>query len=230
VRAAAKVRALGFQPAPHIAARRLASVSELDAFLAALADQSGADQAFVIAGDFSSSIGPFEDSLSVIRSGLLARHGIRKIGISGYPDGHPGIPSDVLRQALHDKLRLLGDSGYDGHIMTQFSFDAQQVLEWLARLRDSGVVAPVRVGVPGPASVKTLLRFATRCGVAASAKAAAKYGISLSRLLSTAGPDAFVAELADGLDPVRHGKVSLHFFPFGGLTKAAEWISDNGRD
>ena len=132
LRAAAKVRALGFQPAPHIAARRLASVAELDAFLAALADQAGTDQALVIAGDFSSAIGPFEDSLAVIRSGLLARHGIRKIGISGYPEGHPAIPPNTLWQALHDKLRLLGDNGYDCHITTQFSFDAQPVLEWLA--------------------------------------------------------------------------------------------------
>lgn len=224
VRAAARVRELGFEPVPHLSARRLATVTELDGFLSALAGEAGVQQALVIGGDLSTPAGPFEDSLAVIKSGLLAKHGIRKIGIGGYPEGHPSIASHALDRALHDKLQWLAGRGHECHVTTQFSFDAQPVLEWLARLRQRGVAVPVRVGVPGPASVKTLLRFAARCGVAASAQVMSKYGISLSRLLSTAGPDNFVTELGNGLNAERHGEVSLHFYPFGGVKATAEWI------
>ena len=87
----------------------------------------------------------------------------------------------------------------------------------------------VRVGVPGPANVKTLLRFAARCGVGASTKVMSKYGVSITRLLTTAGPDALIIDLARGLDPARHGEVLLHFYPFGGLVKTAEWIAQYNR-
>ena len=84
----------------------------------------------------------------------------------------------------------------------------------------------MRLGVAGPASVKTLLRFAARCGVGASAKVMTKYGLSVTRLLGTAGPDPIIADLAQGLDPAVHGNVMLHYYPFGGLQHTAEWASD----
>jgi methylenetetrahydrofolate reductase (NADPH) len=74
--------------------------------------------------------------------------------------------------------------------------------------------------------VKTLLRFATICGVGASTKVMAKYGLSIRKLLNTAGPDALVAEFIRRLDPSKHGSVCLHFYPFGGVGKTAEWIRD----
>ncbi|MBR0828568.1 ATP-binding cassette domain-containing protein [Bradyrhizobium manausense] len=224
VRAAARVRELGFEPVPHLSARRVTSVAELDGFLSALAARAGVRQALVIGGDLPSPAGPFEDSLGVIKTGLLARHGIKKVGIGGYPEGHPSIGVEALERALHDKLQWLTENGHEPYITTQFSFGAQPVLEWLVRLRGAGIGAPVQIGVPGPASVKTLLRFASRCGVAASAQVMAKYGISLTKLLSTAGPDNFVSEIVDGLNVARHGQVSLHFYPFGGLKATAEWI------
>jgi methylenetetrahydrofolate reductase (NADPH) len=88
-----------------------------------------------------------------------------------------------------------------------------------------GIEAPVRIGVPGPAGIKTLLRFAAHCGVGASASVMAKYGVSLTRLLGTAGPDKLIDDFARGIGP-EHGAVRLHFYPFGGLTKTVEWIAD----
>jgi methylenetetrahydrofolate reductase (NADPH) len=54
----------------------------------------------------------------------------------------------------------------------------------------------------------------------------ARYGVSITKLLTTAGPDALVSELAAGIDPARHGKVLLHFYPFGGLARTAQWVRD----
>ena len=42
-------------------------------------------------------------------------------------------------------------------------------------------------------------------------------------VLGTAGPDLFVDRLAAGLTQA-HGKVSLHFFPFGGIAQSVRWI------
>ena len=226
IAAAKQARGYGFSPRPHISARRIASEQELKSFLADLAAQAQIDRAFVVAGDLAQPAGPFFDALAVIRSGLLGRYGVRHVGISGYPEGHPDLSGEKLWQALRDKHQALTDLGHSYDIITQFGFDAKPVLDWLQKLRDGGISAPVRVGVPGPASVKTLLRFAARCGVGASASVMAKYGVSITRLLNTAGPDALISELAAGLEPARHGEVFLHFCPFGGLAKSAQWVRD----
>lgn len=109
-------------------------------------------------------------------------------------------------------------------IVTKFGFDAIAITEWLGDLRMRGIDAPVHLGIPGPAGIKTLLRFAARCGVGASSSVMAKYGISLGRLIGHAGPDRLVDALFHGL-ATQHGKVRLHFYPFGGLDRTVDWIN-----
>jgi len=111
-------------------------------------------------------------------------------------------------------------------VVTQFSFDAGPVLRWIEQERAQGIDALIRIGIPGPASIKRLLGFAARCGVGASTSVMKKYGLSMTKLLTTAGPDALVRELAAGLDPAQHGSVLLHLYPFGGLKATAEWATD----
>ena len=53
----------------------------------------------------------------------------------------------------------------------------------------------------------------------------AKYGLSITKLLGTAGPDRLIEALAEGLTP-GHGDVRLHFYPFGGVGKTVDWIND----
>lgn len=226
IAAAKRVKELGFLPIPHISARRLSSQAELEGFLAGLQREVGTDHAFVVAGDPPEPMGPYEDALSIIRSGLLAKYGIKRIGISGYPEGHPDIGNEKLWKASLDKQTAILERGHDFAVVTQFAFDAEPVLSWLEQVRQNGVHALVRVGVPGPASVKRLLAFATRCGVSASTSVMKKYGLSITKLLTTAGPDKLLAEYATGLDPAKHGEVLMHFYPFGGLRTTAEWVRD----
>jgi methylenetetrahydrofolate reductase (NADPH) len=226
IAAAKRVKELGFLPIPHISARRLSSQEELEGYLSGLQREVGTDHAFVVAGDPPQPMGPYEDALSIIRSGLLAKYGIRRDGISGYPEGHPEIGNEKLWQAMRDKQIAIQERGHDFAVVTQFSFDAEPVLNWLEQVRAAGVQATVRVGIPGPASVKRLLAFAARCGVGASTKVMSKYGLSITKLLSTAGPDQIVEEYAERLDRAKHGDVLLHFYPFGGLRATAEWVRD----
>lgn len=222
--AARRVRELGFIPIPHIAARRFISASELEAFLDLLQREAAVDHAFVVAGDAPKPLGPYPDALSVIRSGLLAKYGIRRVGISGYPEGHPDIDDARLWGAQLEKQQALGELGHDFAVVTQFTFDAAPVLAWLQEARAGGLTALVRIGVPGPASAKTLMNYAARCGVGSSARVLRKYGLSMGKLLAVSGPDRLIADLAARLDPSVHGEVLLHLFPFGGLRRTAEWM------
>jgi methylenetetrahydrofolate reductase (NADPH) len=86
----------------------------------------------------------------------------------------------------------------------------------------------VRIGVPGPSGIKTLMRFAARCGVGASASVLSKYGISIGKLLGSAGPDKLIDRF-ERLLGEEHGRVRLHFYPFGGLEKTVAWINDYAR-
>lgn len=222
--AARAVRGLGFVPVPHISARRLPSAAALEEFLAGLAEDGTADNVFVVGGDPARPEGPYEDALAVLRTGLLERYGVRHIGISGYPEGHPAISGPALWSALTDKARAIGAGPFTGDVITQFGFDADPVLDWLAAVRARGVGLPVRIGVPGPAGIRRLVGYATRFGVTTSASVARKYGFSLTNLLGTAGPDRFLHALGERYDPARHGVVKVHFYTFGGLRTTAEWV------
>jgi len=224
VRAAVAARRAGFIPVPHLSARRLHSRAELERYLSQLNAQAGVDHVFVVAGDLAQPAGPFNDALGIIQSGVLEQYGITHVGISGYPEGHPGISKDRLWRALDEKTAALREHGLEGSIMTQFGFEAAPILNWLQDVRRRGITLPVWVGVPGPASVKTLLKFAARCGVNVSARVLGKYGLSLTRLLCQATPAALVDDLGAGYRRDLHGELRLHLYPFGGLANTVRWI------
>ena len=235
--AARTARQLGFRAVPHLSARRLSAPAALREYLAGLAhdadeaddahdaDVPGVREVFLIGGDPPTPQGPYPDALSVLRSGLLEQHGVRAVGIAGYPEGHPAIPDHALWGALADKYLELEARGLSGSITTQFAFDADAVLGWVRQVREGGIDLPVRVGVPGPAGVRRLLGFAARFGVGTSASIAKKYGLSLANLMGTAGPDRFMHTLAAAYDPALHGELKVHFYTFGGLRASAEWIT-----
>lgn len=226
LQAACLVRDHDLVPVAHIAARRYTSADQLEVFLAALAAEGASADVFVVGGDPRTPHGPFEDSLAVISSGLLQRHGVRHVGVTGYPSGHPDIADPVLWQAIDGKVAALAEQQLAGSVITQFGFDADAVLDYVAAVRGRGITLPIRVGVPGPAGVRRLLGFATRFGVATGAGIARKYGLSLTNLIGTAGPDRFLHALAAGYRPDRHGTLKLHFYTFGGLAATAEWIAE----
>jgi methylenetetrahydrofolate reductase (NADPH) len=224
------VKRLGFVPVPHISARRLGSRGEFEEFLAAQrADGTGAN-VFTVGGDPTRPEGPYEDSLALIETGLLREYGVRHVSISGYPEGHPDIAGDVLWSALREKNASIAGQELDGSVITQFGFDVDPVLAWLEKVRGQGITLPVRIGVPGPAGVRRLMSYATRFGVGTSASIAKKYGLSITNLMGTAGPDKFLRALADGYDPARHGDIKIHFYTFGGLRATSEWIAQFRKD
>ncbi|HEX4798368.1 MAG TPA: methylenetetrahydrofolate reductase [Burkholderiales bacterium] len=216
---AARLKRAGFRPVPHVAARRIASRDALDEYLARAAGEAGVDSALVIAGDSDRASGPFGSSLALLETGLFQKHGIVRLGVAGYPEGHPGIAASALETALAAKKSLARRAGLDLQVVTQFCFESEPVLSWAARMKRHGL--PVRVGLSGPASLPRLLRFAALCGIGNSVRALKARPQAITRLLVEAGPEVVVRDLARrGSAPI----AGVHFFCFGGLTRTARWL------
>ena len=223
VAACARLRRAGFIAVPHIAARRLASFTQARDFLQRAATEAEITSALIIGGDPDRPAGPFRDSLDLLTTGLVEQSGVDGIILAGYPEGHPGINSRTLAQALRAKMALARERGLDVSLVTQFAFDAGPIRRWVASLRAQGTLCPVRIGVAGPASIATLAKFAVRCGIGASLRALGRGHTAFAQILVEAGPDELIAALAAGEDasaPID----GLHLFTFGGLRRTAEWI------
>jgi hypothetical protein len=67
-------------------------------------------------------------------------------------------------------------------VVTQFCFEPEPVVEWLQRF-ETEFDAPVRIGLAGPATPATLLKFALRCGVGNSVRALQSQAARFTRLL-----------------------------------------------
>ncbi|MBV8165548.1 MAG: methylenetetrahydrofolate reductase [Alphaproteobacteria bacterium] len=221
VAAATRLRRAGFVPVPHVAARHLAGFTRLNDYLAQAAGEAGVDQVLLVAGDVEQPVGPYGSCLDVIATGLLQKHGIRRVGLAAYPEGHRQIATSALDAALAAKLAALRAARLAPYVVTQFCLEARPILAWLERARARGVDCPVEIGLAGPASGATLAKFAVRCGVAASLGALVKGQTSVTRLLDETGPEAIVAALAAAAPaPVIE---RLHLFSFGGVAHTAAW-------
>ncbi len=216
--AAGRVRAAGLEPVPHVAVRNFASADALDDFLARLNGEAGVDSVLVIAGD-RAECGPFRRALDLIDSGVLRRHGIRSIGIAGYPEGHPRIGEEELSRALKEKIAAAEATGLAVEFVTQFCFDVRAILDFIARLRALGFDHRLRVGLVGPTSPTALMRYASRCGVRASAQGLTRRAGLVRQMFSTATPDDLVRALADAAP----AGVVPHFFSFGGIAATSRW-------
>jgi len=215
----------GFVAVPVIAARRLESEGMLRQYLIELRAAGAGERVVIVGGDPAQPRGPYPDAGSLIVSGALEQHGVQEASVAGHPGGHPAASDAVLWQAIAAKIASLEQRGLRAGVITQFGFDAGQVLAWLAELRARGLTLPVRVGVPGPAPVRTLLAAAAKCVVRVSEHAAREYGFSLDDRTGTAAPDRFIGALAAGYDRRLHGEVKLHFTPFSGVAVTADWIN-----
>jgi len=220
VTAAAAIRKVGIEPVAHIAARRLASPGALQELLAGLRGEADMRRLLVIGGDVDAPQA-FADALGIIQKGRLREAGIEEIGIGAYPEAHPRIPAGRLEAALDEKIAAATAHGLRVHIVSQFSFSPERILAWLKQLRACGIGKPVKIGMAGPTSVPALLRFAKRCGVAASLRGLAS-GLA-SGLVSQVGPDRIIETLsATG----NLGDVAPHYFSFGGTLETARYACE----
>ena len=72
------------------------------------------------------------------------------------------------------------------------------ILDFIARLRGFGFEHRVRVGLVGPTSLTSLMRYASRCGVRASAQGLARRSGLMRQMFALTTPDDLIRTLADG--------------------------------
>jgi methylenetetrahydrofolate reductase (NADPH) len=225
VAAARALRAVGLCPVPHIAARAFPDIGAAADLLARLKGEADVRAVLVIGGDILKPEGEILGAQQLIESGVLRAAGIERVGIAGYPEGHPRMSDEELESTLVTKIAAAQSSGLDVHIVTQFCFEPRTIIRWIEWLRERGVNLPVEIGLAGPTSLMTWLNYARRCGVRASAEALARRSGLVKHLFNAVAPDPIIRALVEALPDERLSEISPHLFSFGGIGPTARWAA-----
>jgi methylenetetrahydrofolate reductase (NADPH) len=202
---------------PHLAARMVVDADHAtrvaERILAA-----GMREIFVVGGDRSPPLGDYHSAGELLHDLRPLIPDVR-IGIAGYPEGHPLIPDLALREALRSKAEVASV------IVTQLCFDWKTTAAWVRSIRDLGVTLPVLVGVPGVVERRKLLELATRVGVGASTRYLRRNLKALAKLLvhSAYDPTGLVEEVLRATAEPSLGIAGLHLFTFNQIGPTDAW-------
>ena len=223
VGACERLHASGMIAVPHLVARAVSDTAELDSRLRGLAEVS-VTELMLVAGDRTRPRGAFRDTLDILDSGSLIEHGMVRVGIAAYPEGHPLVDATLIDAALARKREYAAATGTEMWIVSQFAFEPETVIDWLATM-GVATALPVRVGLAGPARLRTLMAFAARCGIGASATALIRRPGVVRLLDPRLAPDAMLRALARHRIESPDSPLSgIHLFTFGGLPQTSSWL------
>ena len=208
----------GYQVVPHISARLIRDDAHLREVLERVV-AIGRREIFVIAGDAKEPAGQFPDSVSLLTALMAESHGLREIGITGYPERHSFIDDDLTIQAMWDKRRIAT------YIVSNLCFDPRVVKKWVARVRRRGVQLPIHIGLAGVSDPAKLLRISTRIGVVDSARFLRGHSNWFMRMLQPGGydPGRFAAALLPDLALPERNVAGLHVFTFNEIEPTERW-------
>jgi len=221
VRLCIALEAEGFRAVPHLAARMVRDRAHLADLLDPLAD-AGIDRAFVVGGD-PEVPGAYPDASSLLRAMAELGNGPREIGIGCYPEGHPVIPDEALRLALHDKVP------FASYMTTQLCFDPPAIARFIAERRAEGISLPVKIGIPGVAEVPKLMAISARIGVRDTGRFLMKNTRFVGQLLTSGGvyrPTGLLEKLAPLIAEPRAGVIDLHVYTFNQVASTETWRHD----
>jgi methylenetetrahydrofolate reductase (NADPH) len=225
IRVALRIQSLGLRASPHLVARRLPGEQAMRKGLDKLCN-AGIEQALLVAGDCDAQLGPYNNTMDVIASNVLAGSGLRRLAVAGHPEGHSKVSVDELWQSLRIKQDFGERTGMAVHVVTQFGFNPHAMHDWAAQLDAHGIRLPVHAGIAGSTTLTRLLRFAMQCGVGASLQSAARNVravTNVARHVTTA--DELVPALVElGAGGEFAPIVQAHFFALGGALATARWI------
>ncbi|HEY3656322.1 MAG TPA: hypothetical protein VGL34_15255 [Steroidobacteraceae bacterium] len=225
VKAASVLRRAGLVPVPHVVARNMTNFYELEKYLERLRNEADVDRALILGGDRERPLGDLHSSLQILEAGLLPKHGIRKVALAVYPEAHLRISAGDIATARSAKLAAAIRSGLDVVFVSQFCFDSRPIVELAKQMSSQGITSPLRVGVAGPASRTSLIKYAMLCGVGASVRALKERQETARNLLAGETPELILAEVASS----RAANSSLHiqgvhFFTFASLASTIQFV------
>lgn len=221
---AKRLKAEGFLPAPHFTARSTPDLATFEDWLKRMQDEVGVDEAVVLGGGVTHPVGALDNAMQLLETGLFEKHGITRLGVAGHPEGSPDIAPGLVSEALARKNDYATRTGSHLYIATQFCFEAAPIIAWDREIAAAGNRLPIHIGIPGLATLKTLINHARACGIGPSMRVLTRQARNITKLLNVQTPDRLLIDLAryrashgDG------GIVQLHFYPLGGLRRSANW-------
>jgi methylenetetrahydrofolate reductase (NADPH) len=222
---AARVRREGLVPVPHFPARSIVDRAQLEDYLRRVTAEAGVDEVLIIGGGIDLPRGAFAGTRSLLETGLFEAHGIRVIGLAGHPEGQRQLCAPGAPMTLEQKVDYARRTSAEVRLVTQFMFEAEPLIAWERMVRAQENDLPIHIGVPGPATLKSLLSYARLCGVGNSMRVLTHQAGNLLKLASLSYPDALIAALARHRAGDPHSRIErLHFYPFGGLARTARWL------
>ncbi len=207
----------GYVTVPHLAARMISGRAELTEIRSRLAD-AGITRVFVPGGDVD-AVGDYPDAFSLLEDLTTLAQPFEHVGITGYPETHPKITDDLTVQAMWDKRR------HATHVVSNLTFDADAIKQWVGRMRARGVTMPLLLGMPGPIDRAKLLTMATKIGVGESTRFLAKHKSTFARLAAPGGftGQRFLEECATVASRPEALIEGLHIFTFNQIAQTEEW-------
>ena len=197
----------------------------------------GITEGLLIGGGVDKPLGEFSASIEVLRTGLFEKYGFTKLGLAGHPEGSPDIPEADCALAIQQKNNYAHDTDMSLYLATQFVFEAAPILAWEKKIRQQGNVLPVYAGIPGLATIKTLLRHAQHCGVGPSMRMLTRNPMNMLRLTlkdsflgqyvnaPSSEPSELLRDLMAGIHADPDCLIQqCHLYPLGGLKKSAAWM------
>ncbi len=224
IEVAIRLRKEGFEPIPHIAARSVPNKAFLEQAIKRCVEEAGVKECLLIAGAVDKPLGEFHSTAQLLETGLIDKYGITSIGFAAHPEGCPDISDELIQQALDFKNDFAQRSDANGYLVTQFCFEAEPIIAWDKAIQVAGNRLPIHIGVPGLATLKSLIMHSKACGIGVSMRFLTHQAKNVSKLLLVNQPDKLCKDLAIYKATDKHcGIKSVHLYPLGGLTRTAEW-------
>jgi methylenetetrahydrofolate reductase (NADPH) len=211
--------ARGYTVVPHLAARMVTGRGHLERLLQRL-EGTSIREAFVVGGDADPPAGAYGDAGDLLEELATLAHPFARIGVGGYPEGHPLASDEQLVEAL------LRKQPYASHLVTQLCFDAGALAAWAADIRAAGVRLPIVVGLPGVVERRRLAEISLKSGVGVSLRYLRRHTRELVTLARARryDPTPLATEVAEYALGPSLGLRGVHLFTFNQVEPTRDWV------
>ena len=221
---AKKLKLEGYTVIPHLPARTIANNNELEKYLKILSEDCGCSKILIIGGGGNQK-GNISSSMEILESDLLSKYNFKEVGVAGHPEGNPDVKQLDLDNAIVQKNNFSKKVDYKIYLATQFFFEAESLKKWEVHLNSLNNNLEIHAGIPGPATLKTLLGYARSCGIGNSIRFLSKQALNITKLAVTRNPDKLIYDLASYKIENPDTKLKkIHFYAFGGIKKTSDWL------
>jgi methylenetetrahydrofolate reductase (NADPH) len=210
----------GFEVVPHIAARSIKDIKQLEV-ISIFLNHYGIEEIFAIAGDNERPAGNYDSSVTMLDRLLGMTRTVTRVGVAGYPEGHPFVFDAQLTESLKAKADIAKKYGVGIHVDTQMCFDANAITDWIKYLHSNDVNIPIILGVPVTNSFAKLLQFSIRCGVGDSKRFLQAGGMGNAFQLVNYKPDDLLKSLSKTQD--FESIAGLRIFTLNNVKGSLEW-------